>query len=96
VEPNERGRSYTQIAQTWAHLDWPEPALICRQCKHTLQPSGIRVPKYLAEKHTILASERKELASYIDSLYLPNPNLLSGRRNGSEPHQHLLISKGAA
>jgi hypothetical protein len=54
------------------------------------------VSKHLAEKHAIPASERKELASYVDSLRLPNPNLLSGRRNGSEPHQHLLISKGAA
>lgn len=77
-------------------LNQPEPALICRQCKYALQPSGLRVSKHLAEKHAIPASERKELVSYIDSLHLPNPNLLSGRRNGSEPHPHLLVSRGAA
>jgi hypothetical protein len=72
-------------------LNRPEPALICRQCKYALQPSGTRVSKHLAEKHAIPASERKELASYIDSLRLPNPNLLSGRRNGSEPHQRVSL-----
>lgn len=77
-------------------LNRPEPALICRQCKYALQPSGIRVSKHLAEKHSISASERKELVSYVDSLHLPNPNLLDGRRNGSKPHPHLLVSRGAA
>jgi hypothetical protein len=77
-------------------LNRPEPALICRQCKYALQPSGARVSKHLAENQAIPAFERKELASYIDSLRLPNPNLLNGRRNGSEPNQHLLISRGAA
>jgi hypothetical protein len=77
-------------------LNRPEPALICRQCKYALQPSGTRISKQLAEKHAISASERKELVRYIDSLHLPNPNSLGGRRNGSEPHQHLLVSRGAA
>jgi hypothetical protein len=77
-------------------LNRPEPALICRQCKYALQPSGIRVSKHLAEKHTVPASYRKELVSYVDSLDLPNPNLLGGRRNGSEPHPHLLVSRRAA
>ncbi|KAM0722086.1 hypothetical protein Q7P37_003012 [Cladosporium fusiforme] len=77
-------------------LNEPEPALICQQCKYALQPSGIRVSKHLAEKHAIPASERKELVSYINSLHLPNPNLLDGRRNGSKPHPYLLVSRGAA
>ena len=66
-------------------LNRPEPALICWQCKYALQPNGTRVSKHLAEKHAVPASKRKELVSYIDSLRLPNANLLSGRRNGSEP-----------
>jgi hypothetical protein len=74
----------------------PEPALICRECRYALQPSGIRVSKHLAENHAVPASNRKELVSYVYSLDLPNPNLLSGRRNGSEPHPHLLFSRGAA
>jgi hypothetical protein len=77
-------------------LNRPEPVLICQQCKYALQPSGTRVSKHLAEKRAIPASERKELVSYIDSLHLSNPNLLDRRRNGSEPHPHLLVSRGAA
>jgi hypothetical protein len=77
-------------------LNRPEPALICRHCKYALQPSATRVSKRLAEKHAIPASERKQLLSYIGSLHLPNSNLHSGRWNGSEPHQHLLVSRGAA
>lgn len=77
-------------------LNRPEPALICQQCKYALQPSGKRVSTHLAEKHAFPASERKELVSYIDSLHLPDPNLLSGRRNGSAPHPNLLVSRGAA
>lgn len=34
--------------------------------------------------------------SYVDSLHLPNRNSLDGRRNGSKPHPHLLVSRGAA
>jgi hypothetical protein len=76
-------------------LNRPEPALICRRCKYALQPSGVRVSRHLAEKHNVPASDRTELATYIDSLCLPNPNLLNGRSNGGEPHPHLLISRGA-
>jgi hypothetical protein len=77
-------------------LNHPEPALICTECKYALQPSGIRVYKHLAEKHGVPASDRRELATYIDSLHLPDPNLLNGRDDGSEPHPGLLVSKGAA
>jgi hypothetical protein len=77
-------------------LNHPEPALICNECKYALQPSGIRVSKHLAEKHGVPASDRRELATYIDSLHLPDPNLLNGRDDGSEPHPGLLVSKGAA
>jgi hypothetical protein len=73
-----------------------EPALICRQCRYALQLSSIRVSKHLAKKHAVLASHYKELVSYVDSLDLPNPNLLSGRRNSSKPHPHLLVRRGAA
>jgi hypothetical protein len=74
----------------------PEPALICRQCKYALQPSGIRVSKHLAEKHAVPASYRKELVSSVDSLDFPNPNLLSRQRNSSKRYPHLLVSRGAA
>lgn len=77
-------------------LNRPEPALTCQQCKYAFQPIGKKVSTHLAEKHALPASERKELVSYIDSLHLPDPNLLSVRRNGSEPHPHLLVSRGAA
>jgi hypothetical protein len=51
--------------------NWPEPALICRHCRHALQPSGTRVSKHLAEKHAIPASERKQLVTYIVSSACP-------------------------
>jgi hypothetical protein len=42
------------------------------------------------------ASDRTELVTYVDSLRLPNPNLLNGRNDGSEPHPYLFVSRGAA
>jgi hypothetical protein len=33
--------------------------------------------------------------TYVDPLRLPNPNLLNGRNDGSEPHPYLLVSRGA-
>jgi len=77
-------------------LNHPEPALICSRCKYALQSRGVRVSRHLAEKHNVPASDRTELVTYIDSLRLPNPNLLNGRNDGSEPRPYLLISRGAA
>jgi hypothetical protein len=64
-------------------MNHPEPALICSRCKYALQPSGVRVSRYLAERHNVPASDRTELVTYVDSLRLPNPNLLNGRNDSN-------------
>jgi hypothetical protein len=76
-------------------LNRPEPAIICIRCKFALQPSGASVSRHIADKHNVPACDRRELASYVDTLRLPDPNTLEGRENGSEPHPHLLVSTGA-
>jgi hypothetical protein len=76
-------------------LNRPEPAIICIRCKFALQPSGASVSRHIADKHDVPACDRRELASYVDTLRLPDPNTLEGRENGSEPHPHLLVSTGA-
>ena len=53
-----------------------EPALICKQCKYALKPSGETVTRHLGEKHGISASARRGLSSFVSSLRLPDPNQL--------------------
>jgi hypothetical protein len=77
-------------------LNHPEPALICSRCKYALQPSGVRVSRHLAERHNVPASDRTEMMTYVDSLHLPNSNLLNVRNDGNELHPHLIIGRGAA
>ena len=76
-------------------LNRPKPAIICIRCKFALQPSGASVSRHIAEKHGVPTCDRRELASYVDTLHLPDPKTLEGRKNGSEPHPHLLVSTGA-
>jgi hypothetical protein len=96
VEPNERKRPRTQIAQTRAHSESARACSDLSAMQICFASKRHKGSKHLVEKHAVPAPYRKELVSYIDSLDLPNPNLLSGRRNGSEPHPHLLVSRGAA
>ena len=77
-------------------MNHPEPTLICSRCKYALQPSVVQVSRHLVVRHNVPASDRTELVTYVDSLRLPNPNLLNGRNDGSEPHPYLLVSRGAA
>src|SRR5947207_14519125 len=50
-----------------------EQALICRSCKHCLQPNGVE--NHLQRKHSAVPLEvRKELLSYAESLILRNPS----------------------
>ena len=77
-------------------LNHPGPALIFSRCKYALQPSGVRVLRHLAARHNVPLSDRTGLVTYIDSLRLPNPNLLNGRNGGSKLRPYLLISRGAA
>jgi hypothetical protein len=76
-------------------LNRPEPAIICIRCKFALQPSGASVSGHIANTHNVPVCDRRELASYVDTLRLPDPNTLQGRENGSEPHLYLLVSPGA-
>jgi hypothetical protein len=73
----------------------PVPAIICIRCKFTLQPSGASVSRHIADTHDVPVCDRRELASYVDTLRLHDPNTLQGREDGRKPHLHLLISTSA-
>ena len=57
-------------------LNRPEPAIICIRCKFALQPSSASVLRHIADTHDVLVCDRRELASYINTLRLPDPNTL--------------------
>jgi hypothetical protein len=50
-----------------------QQALICKSCKHCLQPNGVE--SHLQRKHSAIPLKvRKELISYAESLVLRNPS----------------------
>ena len=57
-------------------LNRSEPAIICIRYKFALQPRGASVARHIADTHDVLVCDRKELASYVNTLRLPDPNTL--------------------
>lgn len=84
----------TDLAALGLHLNRPEPALICLQCRYALQTSGDAVTKHLWERHSIPTSARLGLTSLVRSLRLPDPNTIETRLDGSAPHPHLVAQRG--
>jgi hypothetical protein len=72
----------------------PEPAIICKECKYALQPSGERILEHLEEKHQISAKARRGLNAFIGSLHLPDPKTLPLQGDGLLPHPYLSIKRG--
>lgn len=76
-------------------LNSPEPAIICRSCRFALAPSEHRISRHLAEKHNVPKLARHGLSDCIRALNLPDPGKLCLRPDGSPPHPHLLLQRGA-
>jgi hypothetical protein len=57
-------------------LNRSEPAIIYIRCKFALQPSSASVSRHIADTHNVPVCDRRELASYADTLRLPDLNTL--------------------
>jgi len=79
------------------HINEPEPALICRNpsCKFVLRPSIHSIVGHLTKKHNVKKSNIGQLAALLHPLGLLGPSELALRPDGSPPHPHLAVRRGA-
>ena len=91
-----RARLDSKLSSLGLYYIRTKPALICAWGKYALQPSNRAVSKHVGEKHGISRQARQGLNHFVQSLYLPDPNHLSLRRDGTELHPHLVVKVGGA
>ncbi|KAH7228377.1 hypothetical protein B0J15DRAFT_411279 [Fusarium solani] len=85
-----------QLDRLGLHLNQPERAILCIQCKFALKADGGRIARHLGERHGISKLARRGLGPFMRSLRLPDPEKLPVRSDGSSPHPRLRIQQGAA
>jgi len=77
-----------RLISLFLYLNSPECAFICTRCQYALQPAGEAVSKHLWEKHEVPLNQRVGLNSFVRSLHLLDPNVLTPGPDGSAPHPH--------
>ncbi|RKK65963.1 hypothetical protein BFJ69_g15821, partial [Fusarium oxysporum] len=87
---------YSRLEHLQLHFNLPERAIICIPCGYALAADDDRVGRHLGQKHNVSKAARRKLNTFINSLHLPNPELLPVRPDDSAPHPHLRIQNGAA
>ena len=65
-----------RLEQLELHYDFSAPAVICTRCGYALKIDDDRVGRHLGEKHNVPKSRRRGLNTLINSLQLPDPDLL--------------------
>lgn len=82
---------YSRLEHLQLHFNLPERAIICIPCGYALAADDDRVGRHLGQKHNVSKAARRKLNTFINSLHLPNPELLPVRPDDSAPYPYLRI-----